>query len=68
VGDNERGPLYQLNDIRHGEGLPRAGNAEQDLMRDAFFNVSCNFFNRFRLVAPWFVVADNPESFHDLLF
>ena len=47
-----------LDHLRHGEGLARAGDAEQDLMLLAGFDAGEKFFDGTALIAARLVVAD----------
>ena len=58
VRENERGAVEVLDHLRHGEGLARAGDAEQDLVLLAGFDAGDEFFDGAALVAARLVVAD----------
>ena len=64
--ENQRWTLLRLDDLRHGEGLARAGDAEQHLV--AFARVRLRpqaideIGNRSRLIACGSVLADELES------
>ena len=52
VGGEDQGRfLHLLNDVRHGEGLAGAGNAEQHLISSIVVDASDQFADRLRLVA-----------------
>ena len=59
VGDDEGGTLHPLDDIRHGEGLPRTGDPQEDLMLRPPFDTTHELINRLGLIALGHKIADN---------
>ncbi len=53
MSQNQGGFLDLANDIRHGKGLARTGNAEQNLRLFISSNASGETGNRFKLIAAW---------------
>ena len=51
VSKNKCRAVHLRDDVRHGEGLAGAGNAEQYLLALAVKNAVCKLFYRLRLVA-----------------
>ena len=58
VGHDQRRPIGLLNDLRHGEGLARTGDSQQDLMLFAVEYAAYEGLNGAALIAFGFVVAD----------
>ncbi len=61
-GEDEGRALHCLDHLGHGEGLARAGDAEQDLVALSGADVLDQFLDRGRLVAGGFVFADEDEA------
>src|SRR5690606_39685991 len=59
--EDQRRALRLLDDLRHGEGFARAGDAEQDLVLLLPFDAVDEFGDRRRLIAGGLVVADQFE-------
>ena len=61
--EDERRALSALDDVRHGEGLARAGDAEQDLVELVFFfQAGDKFVDRLGLVAGGLVLGVELEG------
>ncbi len=60
--EDQRGALQLLDDLGHGEGLARPGDAEQHLVALARRRLFDELANRGRLVARRLVIADQLES------
>ena len=58
---HQRRPLQRLDDLGHGEGLARAGDAEQHLALLAVERLLGQFLDRRRLVAGRLVIRDELE-------
>ena len=67
VRDDERGLLHALDDLRHGEGLAAAGDAQQHLRFIAPQHACCQRVDGLRLVAAGGKVRNEPEFVHTLL-
>ena len=61
--DDQRGLAHVLDDVRHGEGLAAARNAQQYLRAHAVQNALRQFFDCLRLIARRLKFGMNPE-FH----
>ena len=62
VGEDQRGALGGLDDLGHGEGLARAGDAEQHLILLAFIDALDQFGNGLGLIAGRVIVRLNAEG------
>ena len=62
VRKDERRPLYLLNDVGNGEGLPRAGCPEEDLVMEAIGEPLDEFGDGGWLVACWDEVGAQGEG------
>ncbi len=60
--EDQRGALQLVDDLRHGEGLARTGDAEQHLVALAVERRGNEFADRRRLVAGGFIVANQFKS------
>ena len=58
VGENEGGALVILDDVRHGEGLAGAGDAQESLFADAGVETSGELGDGLRLIASRLVFGD----------
>ena len=56
---HQRGFLHRLDHLRHGEGLARAGDAEQHLIDLALVHTGDEFGDRGRLIAGGLVLGDD---------
>ncbi len=59
--EDQRGALHRLDHLRHGEGLARAGDAEQHLVALVGVRRFDQFLDRGRLVAGRLIFADQLE-------
>ena len=58
VGQDERGPVHLLDDLGHGKGLARTGDAEQRLVLLAGGESGEDLFDGAALITARLVVAD----------
>jgi len=64
VGDDEGGALHALDDIGHGEGLPRTGDPQEDLVRRTILIPLHEALNRPGLIPPGYKIGDDFEVGH----
>ena len=67
VRQNKSRPVQALNDVCHGEGLARAGDAEQNLFIDSVFNTGDQRVDCRRLVAHGLIRGMKLKMIHTLL-
>ena len=56
------GRLDVLDHVGHGEGLARAGDAQEDLVRVPLFDSLGQLFDGLGLVPPGHEIGDEPEG------
>src|SRR5207302_3443683 len=64
--EDDRRALHPGDDMRHREGLARAGDPEQHLVALAAFEPLAQFVDRLRLVAGRAILRREPERFLDI--
>ena len=64
VGQHQGGPLDLLDDLGHGEGLARAGDAQKHLMLEALFNALSQRGDGLRLIARGLIIGMELEFGH----
>lgn len=64
VGENKGRALIVLDDVRHGEGLAGAGDAEQGLLADISIQASGELLDGLGLVASRLVFRDEFKFWH----
>ena len=64
VREDERGPVERLDDLRHREGLPRPGDAEEDLVLLPLAEAADERLDRRGLVSLRRQVGDDLEPAH----
>ena len=64
VGNHQRRLLHFLDDLRHGEGLARPGDAHQRLRTLSLQNAACNLLDGLRLVAHRLEIGYDFELWH----
>ena len=64
VGQHQRGTLHPFDDLGHGIGLSRAGDAQQHLLGKAVFNSPRQSLDRLRLVAGGLIGGYDVKIWH----
>ncbi len=64
VRQHQRRAVHGLDDLGHGEGLARTGNAEQHLMLLAVAHAARKFVDGGDLIAARAIVHNQPEGGH----